>query len=143
MAGIEDEATRKQVKEGDVRSRRRAAILHEIERRSSEPNLTAIAVATLLGITPRYVHLLLEETGRSFTHHLVACRLERAAALLRDPRQHDRRIADIALAVGFADLSHFNRAFRRRFGGTRTKPNGSNAARPVGRNSTHGGNGVA
>jgi AraC-like DNA-binding protein len=118
MAGIEDEETRKQVKEDSVRARRRAAILHEIERRSSEPNLTAIAVATLLGITPRYVHLLLEETGRSFTHHLVACRLETAAALLRDPHWRDRKIADIAAEAGFTDLSYFNRAFRRRYGAT-------------------------
>jgi AraC-like DNA-binding protein len=118
MAGIEDEETRKQREEGGVRARRRAAILHEIERRSSDPNLTAIAVATLLGITPRYVHLLLEETGYSFTYHVAARRLERAAALLRDPRWRHRKISNIAAEAGFTDLSYFNRAFRRRYGAT-------------------------
>jgi AraC-like DNA-binding protein len=118
MAGIEDEQARKQVEKGGVRARRRAAVLHEIERRSSDPNLTAIAVATLLGITPRYVHLLLEETGHSFTYHLAARRLERAAALLRDPNWRGRKIADIAAEAGFTDLSYFNRAFRRRYGAT-------------------------
>jgi AraC-like DNA-binding protein len=62
------------------------------------------------------VHLLLEETGKSFTHHLLEKRLEAAAALLRDPRWRDRRIADVALAAGFIDLSYFNRVFRRHYG---------------------------
>jgi len=93
-------------------------VLRAIESRSSDPNLNAIAVAKMLGITPRYVHLLLEDTGKSFTHHVLARRLERAAALLRDPRWRHRRIAEIAAEAGFADLSYFNRAFRRRYGAT-------------------------
>ncbi|MBV8837692.1 MAG: helix-turn-helix transcriptional regulator [Alphaproteobacteria bacterium] len=100
------------------RAARRAAILRNIEHRHADPGLTASTVAALLGITPRYVHLLLEETGRSFSHHLLAQRLESAAALLRDPVWRSRRIADVASAAGFSDLSHFNRAFRRRFGAT-------------------------
>jgi AraC-like DNA-binding protein len=75
-----------------------------------------VAIAAELGVTPRYVHLLLEETGKSFTHHLLEKRLDRASALLRDPRWRQRRIADIALATGFSDLSYFNRTFRRRYG---------------------------
>jgi AraC-like DNA-binding protein len=42
-------------------------------------------------------------------------RLKTAAALLRDPRWRDRKIADIAAEAGFTDLSYFNRAFRRRY----------------------------
>jgi AraC-like DNA-binding protein len=57
-------------------------------------------------------------TGRSFTHHLLERRLENAAALLRDPRWRERRIADVAAEAGFTDLSHFSRAFRRRYGAT-------------------------
>ncbi len=72
----------------------------------------------MLGITPRYVHLLLEETGKSFTHHLLERRLERAAMMLRDSRWHHRKIAEIAAEAGFTDLSYFNRAFRRRYGAT-------------------------
>jgi AraC-like DNA-binding protein len=109
---------REQVEQGSGRALRRAAVLREIESLLADPGLSAVAVGLRLGITSRYVHLLLEETGRSFTQHVLEKRLERAAALLRDPRQHDRRIADIALEAGFADLSHFNRAFRRLFGDT-------------------------
>ncbi len=100
------------------RRSRRDAILRAIESRSGDPNLSAMAVARMLGITPRYVHLLLEETGKSFTHHVLERRLERAAALLRDPRWHHRKIAAVAAEAGFTDLSYFNRAFRRRYGAT-------------------------
>jgi AraC-like DNA-binding protein len=100
------------------RQTRLAAILLIIESQSSDPDLSATSVATLLGVTPRYVHLLLEETGRSFTHHVLERRLEKAAALLRDPQWRDRKIADIAAEAGFTDLSYFNRAFQRRFGAT-------------------------
>jgi AraC-like DNA-binding protein len=109
---------RRFAEERGARTARRAAILREIERRSDDPELSASGIATLLGVTPRYVHLLLEETGKSFTHHVLERRLERAAALLRDLRWHNRKIADVAAAAGFNDLSYFNRAFRRRFGAT-------------------------
>jgi AraC-like DNA-binding protein len=104
--------------ERGARAARRSAILRMIERRSGDPGLSAIAIALLLGITPRYVHLLLEETGKSFTHHVLERRLDKAAALLRDPLWRGRKIADIATEAGFTDLSHFNRAFRRHFGAT-------------------------
>jgi AraC-like DNA-binding protein len=103
---------------GGVRAARLAAILRTILQQSADLSLSAGTIAAQMGITPRYVHLLLEETGRSFTQHVLERRLERAAALLRDPRRLGRRIADIALESGFADLSQFNRAFRRRFGDT-------------------------
>ena len=100
----------------DVRAVRRAAILREIGDRSGDPELSAIAVARLLGITPRYVHLLLEDTGRRFSRHLLEKRLEKAAVLLRDSGWSDRRIIDIAAEAGFANLSYFNRAFRKQYG---------------------------
>ena len=97
---------------------RRAAILRAIAIHSCDQGLSAAAVAMRLGITPRYVHLLLEETGKTFTHHVLERRLERAAALLRDPRWRERKISDVALEAGFTDLSHFSRAFRRHYGAT-------------------------
>jgi AraC-like DNA-binding protein len=105
-------------KNGGLRAARQTAVLRAIEARSGEPELNAVGIAAELGVTPRYVHMLLEETGKSFTHHVLQTRLEKAAALLRDPRWNDRRIADVALATGFTDLSYFSRAFRRRFAAT-------------------------
>src|SRR5580658_2541803 len=101
-----------------ARAARLASILREIERRSGDPGLSALTVALLLGVTPRYVHLLLEESGKSFTHHVLERRLDKAAVLLRDPCWRHRKIADIAAEAGFTDLSYFNRAFRRHFGAT-------------------------
>ncbi len=93
-------------------------ILRIIETRSRDPDLSATVVARELGFTVRYVHFLLEETGRSFTGHLLDRRLENAAALLRDLGWGHRKVADIAIEAGFTDLSYFNRSFRRRFGST-------------------------
>jgi AraC-like DNA-binding protein len=71
------------------------------------------------------VQKLFEGTGKSFTEHLAGCRLERAFAMLTDPHHLHLAIIDIAFAVGFGDVSHFNRMFRRRFGET---PSGVRAA---------------
>jgi AraC-like DNA-binding protein len=101
-----------------IRAARRQVIEDEIIRNISNGDLSAGFVAARLGVTPRYVHLLLEETGKSFSHHVLERRLEKAAALLRDPRLRHRKIAAVAAEAGFADLSYFNRAFRRRFGAT-------------------------
>jgi AraC-like DNA-binding protein len=117
LLGAKDDA-RHLAQQRGVRAARLAAILREIERSCGEPGLSAITVALSLGVTPRYVHLLLEESGKSFTRHLLERRLEKAATLLRDPLWRHRKIADIAAETGFADLSHFNRSFRRHFGAT-------------------------
>jgi AraC-like DNA-binding protein len=98
------------------RKSRLAAILQIIQTRSDDARLSANAVALILGVTPRYVHLILEETGKSFTHHVLEMRLQKAAGLLRDPQWRGRKIADIAAEAGFSDLSYFSRSFRRRYG---------------------------
>jgi AraC-like DNA-binding protein len=101
------------------------AILAEVARRFGDPNCDLDSVARVLGLSRRYVQQLLEETGKSFTEHIVERRLERAFAMLSDRRCLHRTIIDIAFAVGFGDVSHFNRMFRRRFGET---PSGVRAA---------------
>jgi AraC-like DNA-binding protein len=101
------------------------AILAEVAQRFSDPNFDLDNVARALGMSRRYVQKLLEGTGKSFTEHLAGCRLERAFAMLTDPHHLHLAIIDVAFAVGFGDLSHFNRMFRRRFGET---PSGVRAA---------------
>jgi len=101
-----------------VRAARRQIIEDEIIKNLGSAELSAGFVAARLGVTPRYVHLLLEETGKSFSHHVLERRLERAVQLLRDPQWRHRKIAVVAAEAGFTDLSYFNRAFRRRFGAT-------------------------
>jgi AraC-like DNA-binding protein len=100
------------------RAARLAAILRAIERRTGDRNLSALTVANEFGITPRYVHLLLEETGKTFTHLVLERRLEKAVTLLRDPSWRNRTIVDVAATAGFTDVSYFNRTFRRHYDAT-------------------------
>jgi AraC-like DNA-binding protein len=100
---------------------RRAAVVQAIAASMADPALDATMVAARLGITVRYVHHLLQPTGRSFSEHLLDKRLARAVELLCEVGQRHRKIADIAFEVGFKDLSYFNRMFRRKYSGTPTE----------------------
>ena len=113
------------VTERGVKAAKLQAILAEVAQRSSDPNFDLNNVAGALGMSRRYVQKLLEGTGKSFTEHLAGCRLERAFAMLTDQRHLHLAIIDIAFAVGFGDVSHFNRMFHKRFGET---PSGVRAA---------------
>ena len=101
---------------GAVASARLNAALECIAERFEEPELSVAAVAHAQGISPRYLQRLIEQSGTSFTAQVNELRLQRAFALLR--QSGEMRISDIALQVGFSDLSHFNRLFRSRFGDT-------------------------
>jgi AraC-like DNA-binding protein len=108
-----------------LKAARTRAILAQIARRFGDCNTDLDDVAGALGLSRRYVQRLLEETGKSFTEHLIERRLDRSFAMLTDRRYLHLAIIDIALAVGFGDISHFNRVFRRHFGDT---PSGVRAA---------------
>ena len=110
--------TQAMVRERGVQAARQSAVLATIAARAAEAGLCAAEVAGQAGISERYLHRLLEPTGRSFAQHLLAHRLERAANLLREPGCSHLRVAEIAARAGFADISHFNRGFRRHFGDT-------------------------
>ena len=100
-----------------VAAARLAAVLELIRQRCHEPDLSAAAIARSQNISPRYLHRLIETTGKSFTAHVNELRLAHAYALLRDGANRER-ISDIALQSGFSDISYFNRLFRARFGDT-------------------------
>jgi AraC-like DNA-binding protein len=105
-----------------LRAVRLSRVLNRIRLRFTDPALSAAGIARDLGLSERYVHSLLQESGTTFTARVLALRLEAAlASLARDP---SRAIADVAYAVGFGDLSYFNRCFRRRFGLTPTAARG-------------------
>ena len=99
-----------------LRAARLRAAKVDILQNLASHGLSAAALAKRLGITPRYVHMLFETEGTTFSQFVRARRLMMARRLLADPRYDQRTITDIAYEVGFGDLSYFNRAFRRRFG---------------------------
>lgn len=83
---------------------------------SLDRELSLGVVAARHRLSPRYIRMLFESEGTSFTEFVREERLRRALSKLLSVRFDHLRISDIAYGVGFNDLSYFNRAFRRRFG---------------------------
>lgn len=104
-----------------AKSARIAAIFDWIERDAKRVDASATEAAASLGISDRYVRQVLEETGHTFSEHMLEQRVMLAFKLLSDPRLAARMVADLALEAGFNDVAYFYRAFRTRFGNTPTR----------------------
>lgn len=72
-------------------------------------------LAARQGISPRYVQMLFEEAGTTFSDFALERRLDAARIMLTSPRYTTWSITAIALESGFGDISHFNRRFKRRY----------------------------
>jgi AraC-like DNA-binding protein len=107
-----------------VRAARLRAIKNDILANLGNADLSIDAVARRHGITPRYLGMLFAGEQTSFSQFVLVSRLERAHRMLRDPRNLERPVS----AIGFGDLSYFNRAFRRRYAATPSDVRASRAA---------------
>jgi AraC-like DNA-binding protein len=94
-----------------VRAARLHAIKDDIVANLGDATLSTAAVAARQGISPRYVAMLFDGTGTSFSSFVLAQRLARAWRMLAGSRHAKQTISAIAYACGFGDLSYFNRAF--------------------------------
>jgi AraC-like DNA-binding protein len=103
-------------KNGGLRAARLHAIKADILASLSRHGLPLAEIAVRHGVSPRYVQMLFESEGLTFSQFMLDQRLTRAHRMLTDPRFAGRTITAIADAAGFGDLSHFNRSFRRRYG---------------------------
>ncbi|MFC5066470.1 helix-turn-helix domain-containing protein [Flaviflagellibacter deserti] len=101
-----------------IKAARLELVKRDILDRIADPELDAAAVARRQGISPRYLHMLFEGDGVTFSEFLRINRLDLAYRLLRVTRPERETISSIAFDVGFRDLSSFNRAFRQRYGAT-------------------------
>lgn len=99
-----------------VRAARMQAARSDILANLTSPNLSISAVAARQGITQRYLHMLFEETGLSFSQFVLRERLSMAWRMLSDQRCDRMTITTVAWTIGFSDLSYFNRTFRARYG---------------------------
>jgi AraC-like DNA-binding protein len=99
-----------------VRAARLEAIRADIAEHSGRSDLSVAEIAARQRCSPRYIQLLFEQEGTTFSDYVLAQRLARAYRRLTDPRRAGEKISTIAFDVGFADLSYFNRTFRRRYG---------------------------
>jgi AraC-like DNA-binding protein len=94
------------------------AAKRDIGRGLDGEEVSIVSVAGRLGVTPRYLQMLFEAEGTTFTEYVVAQRLARAHRMLSDPRFLDHSVTTIAFEVGFGHLSYFNRVFRRAYSAT-------------------------
>jgi AraC-like DNA-binding protein len=92
------------------------AIFDHLASHFSDPELSLSKVAQSLQISPRYLQRLLQTSGTSFVAHVNELRLKHAFMLLTAQDLRAVHICDIALQVGFSDISYFNKLFRSRFG---------------------------
>jgi AraC-like DNA-binding protein len=92
---------------------RARAAAHCIETRSAEA-ISLDEVAQVAGLSPFHLlRVFRQSIGVTPHQYLMRQRLMHALRLLRDTRQP---VTDVAYDSGWADLSNFNRAFRREFG---------------------------
>jgi YesN/AraC family two-component response regulator len=68
-----------------------------------------------------FCKMFYKATGLHFTEYLARVRVEKAKNLLLNP---NLRISEIAYAVGFQSLTHFNRVFKRVLGESPTQYRG-------------------
>jgi AraC-like DNA-binding protein len=101
-----------------LRAARLRAIRADVLANLDDVALSVAAVAARRGVSPRYVHKLFEGTAATFSQFVLEQRLIRAYRMLTDPRRAGETVSTVAFAVGFGDLSYFNRTFRRRYGAT-------------------------
>jgi AraC-like DNA-binding protein len=99
-----------------ARAARLPVIKQDIATRLDRPGLSVATIAARHRIKARQIQRLFESEGMTFTEYVLAQRLARAHRLLTNPLHAGQKISTIAFDVGFRDLSHFNRAFRRRYG---------------------------
>lgn len=84
--------------------------LHYIKK-NYEKKLTLTKVAEELYVSPYYLSKILNrDVGKSFADILNETRISEAKILLRNPAL---RVYDIAEKVGFSDMSHFSRVFKK------------------------------
>jgi AraC-like DNA-binding protein len=94
---------------------RLADIKADITRSLDKGPVSADELAGRHGVSPVYIRKLFAREGTTLSSYVLEQRLSRAHRLLANPAQSHRSISDIAYAVGFGDLSYFNRHFRLRF----------------------------
>jgi AraC-like DNA-binding protein len=95
---------------------RLALMKADIAAELTDGDLGIEALARRYGLSARQAQRLFERDGTTFTEFLLEQRLLLARKMLADPANAWRKINDIAYSAGFADVSYFNRTFRRRFG---------------------------
>lgn len=92
------------------------ALVALAEPRLRDPAFGLTDLARLAGCSPRTVQSVFTRAGRTWSEWASERRLESARARIASPEWETTALARIAHVSGFADPSHFHRAFRARYG---------------------------
>jgi AraC-like DNA-binding protein len=88
-----------------------------VESYLGDQDFNADKLADLVHISRRRLdEIFVEKIGKSIANYIWDRRLERAANILDGQDGVRWSITDIAMANGFSDISHFSRAFKKRYG---------------------------
>jgi AraC-like DNA-binding protein len=90
----------------------------DVLRNLDKGHLSIETIARANGLGGRQAQRMFALSGTTFTDFVLEQRLLLARRLLLNEQARHRKVSDIALSVGFNDLSYFNRSFKRRFGVT-------------------------
>ena len=91
------------------------ALKDDVLRNLEHGDVSVDAIAARHRMSPRQVQRMFGREGSTFSEFVLEHRLAFAHRLLTDPRRSAEKIASIAFAAGFGDLSYFYRVFRRRY----------------------------
>ncbi|MDN7795088.1 helix-turn-helix domain-containing protein [Burkholderia vietnamiensis] len=81
-----------------------------------EDDLSPARIAAAHGISLRYLHVLFAQGDTTVARHILESRLQACRQALIDPASRHLQISEIAFRWGFNSTSHFNRAFKQRYG---------------------------
>ena len=80
-----------------------------------DPDLSPQQAADHIGISIRTLHSRFRQIDHTFGRWVLESRLEACGTALRDSKQRQLTISEIAYRWGFSDLSYFSKAFRAQF----------------------------
>ncbi|WP_433802289.1 helix-turn-helix domain-containing protein [Actinomycetospora sp. CA-084318] len=98
----------------------RTAFDEHVEAHLADPDLTPRAAAAALFVSPRHLHAVLAEDGRTPAGTIRTRRLERCLADLADPGEASTPVSAIARRWGFTNATRFGQLVRDRTGHTPT-----------------------
>ena len=102
----------------DPHAELRARIDRHIDAHLADPTLSPRVVAAALFVSPRHLHALFAEDGRTVAGTIRERRLERCLADLADPGQGSTPVSAIASRWGFANATRFGQLVKAATGRT-------------------------
>jgi AraC family transcriptional activator of tynA and feaB len=101
-----------------VQNARLGAMHNFIQRSLEDEQLGAEKLSMIFGVSTRYVHKLFSATGQTVSEYVCELRIARSCQMLAQPELARKTIAELALQIGFRDISYFNRRFKQAVGET-------------------------